>query len=365
MLNDIGLAVAATLDMDRMLRTLYEQCQQIGEFECFYVGLYDEAQGKVHFPIFYDRGEFVQIPDFDVRDHRCLTCHVIRERQTFYIPDTLDIDPVLDVEPAQLTDAPVRSYLAVPLFQHDRVIGMISIQSLDVEAYTAEQIRLLETVAIPAAIAIQNSQLYTQAQDEIVRRRHAQESLSQVNERLQAHLVQIEALQAELREQAIRDPLTNLFNRRYLRETLERELARVDRRGDPLSLVMIDIDRFKNLNDTHGHKAGDLVLQALAAMLQSHSRQEDIVCRYGGEEFLVVMPGMSMQAAERRAEGWRTAFEDLVVEYGDLRLCSTISLGVAAFPDHGSDGEMLVDIVDRALYAAKTAGRNCTVIWGE
>ncbi|OQY67359.1 MAG: hypothetical protein B6D47_10835, partial [Rhodocyclaceae bacterium UTPRO2] len=121
-------------------------------------------------------------------------------------------------------------------------------------------------------------------------RKRLETDLKESNAMLQAQLDEIHRLQADLREQAVRDGLTNLFNRRYLDETLERELARAKREGYPLSLVMIDIDHFKKLNDTYGHQAGDKVLRELAALLWGDVRAEDVPCRYGGEEFVVLLP---------------------------------------------------------------------------
>ncbi|HYN89311.1 MAG TPA: diguanylate cyclase, partial [Ardenticatenaceae bacterium] len=182
--------------------------------------------------------------------------------------------------------------------------------------------------------------------------------LQRAHEQLQAQLAEIEALQARLREQAIRDPLTGLFNRRYLEETLERELAKAARGTQPVSLAMMDIDFFKQLNDRFGHQAGDRVLQALAALLLADTRRGDVVSRYGGEEFVVVLPGASAAEARQRAEAWRAAFEALVVPHESHGLQATVSVGVATFPLHGTGAPQLLHAADTALYKAKAAGRN-------
>jgi diguanylate cyclase (GGDEF)-like protein len=182
--------------------------------------------------------------------------------------------------------------------------------------------------------------------------------LRAANDRLHSQLAQNITLQQQLHEQATRDPLTGLFNRRYLSETLERELARAGRAGLPLSVALLDVDHFKHLNDTYGHRAGDLVLQALARLLQSNSRHEDIPCRYGGEEFVLVLVGAPLAAAAQRAEAWRQAFEASAVEYEGWSLRGTVSLGVAAFPRHGATTDELLKAADRALYQAKARGRN-------
>ncbi|MDB5080963.1 MAG: hypothetical protein JWP00_2887 [Chloroflexi bacterium] len=197
----------------------------------------------------------------------------------------------------------------------------------------------------------------------ITAQKKASEELRLANEELQAKLGEIELLQAKLREETIRDPLTELFNRRYLDETLHREVAGIQRTGGYLSVVMLDIDHFKKINDTYGHKTGDVMLQALSKLLQAQTRASDITCRYGGEEFVLVMPGISIELAYRRINKMRMAFEALRVSVGDETLQSTFSAGIAVYPEHGVTGEELLQLADQALYQAKTAGRNCVKIY--
>lgn len=170
------------------------------------------------------------------------------------------------------------------------------------------------------------------------------------------------AKQQELREQAIRDPLSGLFNRRYLAESLPRELARARRDNLPLSVMMLDIDHFKRLNDTYGHPFGDQVICRLARLIHDGARSGDLPCRYGGEEFLLVLPNMTIESAAERAEQWRRAFQEISIAVGDKTVASTFSAGVVAFPTHGDTSETLIQAADSALYAAKNKGRNCVVV---
>jgi diguanylate cyclase (GGDEF)-like protein len=166
-------------------------------------------------------------------------------------------------------------------------------------------------------------------------------------------------LREMLRSQSIRDPLTGLFNRRYMTETLEREVHRARRTGRPLGVLIADVDGFKRQNDEFGHDAGDAVLVELAALLQGSLRKEDIACRYGGEEFVLVLPDASPENAVKRAEHLREATRHLRVPHQELLLGPvTISIGVAAFPDHGADGASLLKAADMALYESKRAGRD-------
>jgi diguanylate cyclase (GGDEF)-like protein/PAS domain S-box-containing protein len=170
-------------------------------------------------------------------------------------------------------------------------------------------------------------------------------------------------LQTKLQELAIHDALTGLYNRHYMNETLTRELARATREKYPISFLMIDIDHFKRVNDTFGHRAGDAVLQELAASLISQTRAGDLVYRYGGEEFLVVLPKVKPPIALQVAEKLRKSFvvSTTLLEYGGAKI--TISCGVSAFPAHGTTSGDLIASADKAMYQAKEAGRNRTVVW--
>lgn len=170
-------------------------------------------------------------------------------------------------------------------------------------------------------------------------------------------------LQRGLREQSIRDPLTNLFNRRYLEETLEIELARAARTNGPLSVVMCDVDHFKRFNDTFGHDAGDALLRAIGALIQTHFRDGDVACRYGGEEFAIVAPGADVRHLAERAERLATAIRDMTVHHAGQSLGPvTMSFGVAALMGSDRDGSTVLRTADAALYKAKKLGRDRVVI---
>ncbi|WP_242671342.1 sensor domain-containing diguanylate cyclase [Hylemonella gracilis] len=186
------------------------------------------------------------------------------------------------------------------------------------------------------------------------------------NLKLREQYQKINALQARLREQAVRDPLTGLYNRRYLGEVLEPELARCRAARSSLALLLIDVDHFKCINDARGHAVGDMVLQSLAQLMLRHVRAQDMVFRYGGEEFLLLLPDITLETAVQRAEALRTAFGQtpLRVSGSDAApLTVTLSCGVAAFPLHDDQGEALISCADQALYAAKRQGRNRTQVW--
>jgi diguanylate cyclase (GGDEF)-like protein len=169
-------------------------------------------------------------------------------------------------------------------------------------------------------------------------------------------------LQESLRLQSIRDPLTGLYNRRYLMEALERELARCGRRQLPLTVMMLDVDHFKRFNDAHGHDGGDALLTSFARLLQAHCRGDDIACRFGGEEFTLIFPEMGASGAVEKAEAIRAATENLRVQHLREPLSPvTVSIGTAGFPADGTLADDLIRTADAALYRAKRDGRNRAV----
>jgi diguanylate cyclase (GGDEF)-like protein/PAS domain S-box-containing protein len=200
---------------------------------------------------------------------------------------------------------------------------------------------------------------------DISHRKQVEDALRQANELLNQRVAEVERLQAELREQALRDPLTGLHNRRYLSETLPREIARAERENEPVSVIVSDIDNFKMINDTYGHQAGDRFLVEIAGLMKNCTRISDVVCRYGGEEFLLVFPGASLACAAQRAEEIRQKIADTVLQHEGRELHTTISFGVAAYPDHGTVPENIIIKADKALYMSKQAGRNRVTIWQE
>lgn len=219
-------------------------------------------------------------------------------------------------------------YLCVPMLAKDNSIGMLHIRASPAnEGLLTAKSGFIEILAGQVALSLANIRL-----------------------------------QETLRDQAIRDPLTGLFNRRYLEETLVREEGRAQRAHLPISFIAIDIDLFKRINDTHGHDAGDTVLREFGAVIRSQTREGDIPCRYGGEEFLVVLPGGSFDIAKARAEAIRQAVEHLELNHrGKVLPPITVSAGVAAYPLHGQRWPEVLAVADKMLYVAKEEGRNRVV----
>ena len=171
-------------------------------------------------------------------------------------------------------------------------------------------------------------------------------------------------LRETLKLQSVRDPLTSLYNRRHMEECLERELKKTKRTHRSLGAIMIDLDHFKQVNDTFGHQAGDAVLKTLAKFLRHRTRAGDVVCRYGGEEFLIIMPEAALQDTVERAERLRNDVRNIEFQHrGQALGMVTLSIGVAAYPDHGPTSEFLLQAADEALYRAKAEGRDRVVVF--
>lgn len=224
-------------------------------------------------------------------------------------------------------------YVCVPMLAHNEAIGMLYVHSGAEEAQLPvdhrlraqqERQRLAVNFAADIALALANLRL-----------------------------------RETLRTQSTRDSLTGLFNRRYLTESLDREVRRADRNARPLGIVMLDLDQFKPFNDTHGHEAGDALLRAFGRFMQKNTRGEDIACRYGGDEFVILLVDADLEVARRRAEELREGFGKMVVRHLNHKLDSvSFSMGLAAFPIHGATSEDLLAAADEALYDAKAKGRN-------
>lgn len=217
------------------------------------------------------------------------------------------------------------TYLCVPILAQGEALGILHIQATDESPSLGEaELSFKTTFASQVGLSVAN-----------IRLREA------------------------LRAQSTKDPLTGLYNRRYLQEMLDREIRRAIRSEQHLGLLMLDLDHFKKFNDTYGHEAGDAVLRETASYLVRSIRVEDFVCRYGGEEFVVVLPTADLRAAEARAERIRSKLRDLVVMHNGRSLgVITASVGVAALPNHGMNAKELLQAADAALYRAKREGRD-------
>jgi diguanylate cyclase (GGDEF)-like protein len=257
-------------------------------------------------------------------------CWAMRRAQPHYVRDArIDLPCGHNLQASGALPA-----LCVPLIAHGQMLGSLQLRRLTKIAETSEsgisadpRVLLAVMVAEDLSFALANM-----------------------------------SLRESLHEQSIRDPLTGLFNRRFVDEFLVRELARATRKTRQLSVVVLDIDHFKRINDTFGHSAGDMVLRRVGHILQAHVRESDIACRHGGEEFSLLLSELSLPVAVQRAEDVRKALHEMSLTYEDKEMGPiTASFGAAAYPEHGRTVEALFRAADEALYDAKRAGRDRVV----
>jgi diguanylate cyclase (GGDEF)-like protein len=259
----------------------------------------------------------------DVREvpHTDFFCgHAIRQRDLFVVPDAAQ-DPRFANHPLVVDSPRVRFYAGAPLVTpQDYALGTLCVADFVPRQLNPKQLETLRVLARQAMC------------------------------------------QLELNMQAMRDPLTGLYNRRQLEESLHREVLRARRIGAAVGVMAIDVDHFKRVNDTLGHEVGDSALRGIAAELASCVREEDIACRAGGEEFVIILPGTGKTALRSRAEAVRSTIEQARIQAGEGTLKLTVSIGLASFPSYGDNGQAVLRAADIALYKAKAAGRNRVVM---
>jgi diguanylate cyclase (GGDEF)-like protein/PAS domain S-box-containing protein len=318
-INRISTIITSGLDLDHVLKILHEQCIIVVPSDVFYVALYEEETALIHLPLYFEK-EYQTHPPRDLHKQPGLTGYVIETAKTLYLPDVHQQTPSIP-SLIRMGGEPTRSYIGIPLLLRDKVIGVMSVQSYEPNAYTPSQIRMLEAVAVQAAIAIENAQLY-----------------------------------GEVQRLAIVDALTGVYNFRGLLELGRREVERARRFNRPLAVLFFDIDGFRNFNNVYSHATGNIVLEAVAERCRNVLRSVDILARYGGDEFVILLPetdtNMALVIARRLRE--EIAATKVDTKYGELSV--TISLGVAALRENTPDISILIDHANRAEHRAKDKG---------
>jgi diguanylate cyclase (GGDEF)-like protein len=320
LLYEVARSFTSTLELPEVLArisTLIAEKLQIPHFSIMLAN----GEGELVVKSAYPAGRGTEGRKFQIGEGAC--GRAARTRRVVSLPD-LAADREIFVS---RSDGKIErgSLLAVPMVHRETLLGVLNFQRPQLASFSPEEIEVLTTIADQGAMAIKNALLHEQ----------------------------MVAL-------SITDPLTGISNRRHLSSRLEMEIDRANRFGSPISVLMIDIDLFKRLNDAAGHRVGDIVLKQLARLLRSVTRRVDTLARYGGEEFVVVLPQVPKAEALQVAEKLRRTVEDYnfgLAEDEELARV-TISLGVANLPVDGESAERLLDCADAALYASKRAGRN-------
>lgn len=314
--------IGASFDPERTYATIHEATKQLMPCEAFSIAILDESKDEIEAVYLYDREG--RSPPVRIPSNQGLSGYIISTGKALHIHDYLESEIMKEI-PVRHFGHPdhIRAFLAVPLVLGTKVVGMLSAQCYLPHKYTSQDRLMLEMLAAHAAIAIDNAHLFSQVQ----------------------HL-------------AITDSLTGVFNRRYFFDSAQREFSRALRYGHPLSLLMLDLDNYKKINDLHGHLFGDIALQKISQIIQINIRETDILGRYGGDEFSILLPETSTDQALEIADRLRLVIAEADFEIENKMIKTTISIGVSSTNKQVSDFSQLLLSADLALYDAKNEGRN-------
>ena len=323
-LNRVSQAIGSTIELDKLLEMIFDQLSSVIACDTYYVSLYVPEEQALDFHILLDDGK--RYPPARIPLGNGLASWVIENKQPLLIRQLSKEIDSLPVKPIKLGQNRFsESWLGVPMMQGDQILGLLAIASYKANAFNQEDRSMLSNLAVQAALAIDNA------------RHHA-----------------------EVEEQARRDSLTGAYNHGYLLRRLGEEVELAKQANTPVSLIMMDIDNFKQYNDTYGHIVGDEVLCLLVQAILAHVKKLDIVGRWGGEEFAVALPGTSSQQALVVAERIRSTLASMELNdrAGNPIPKPTVSQGIATFPQDVEEAMELVDVADQALYIAKKRGRD-------
>jgi diguanylate cyclase (GGDEF)-like protein len=323
-INQVARAISSTIEMDQLLELIYEQLNRVIETDTYYVALHDAQDSSIDMRIIIDAGE--RFPSQKIPFGAGLASFVIRNRQPLLIRH---LTAEMNSLPTQVIlmgqNRLSESWLGVPILVSDHFSGVLVVASYAPYAFDDEDVALLTNIATQAAMALDNA------------RHHA-----------------------EVEEQARRDSLTGVYSHGFFLQRLDEEVERSRVTRKPVSLIMLDVDYFKSYNDTYGHVIGDRVLRLIAQTVEMHVKATDVVGRWGGEEFGIVLPGSTADQACQIAERIRQTLTTLtpISDAASPIPPPTVSQGIATFPDDVADARELVDVSDRVLYQAKASGRD-------
>jgi diguanylate cyclase (GGDEF)-like protein len=326
----IGLAATSSIQIDEVMRLIYEQVNRILPLDTFFIALYDEDRAELRYDLFVEAGE--TLPPFRTRlDTVGISAWVIRNARSMLVRHWSMEEEQLPFG-TTIVGASTESVLCVPLIAKNKIVGVMSAQALKPNAFDNTHVRLLTAIASQAALALENARLHT-----------------------------------TVNEQAQRDPLTGAYNHGTLIDRLQAAIGKAQAERGTVALIMLDLDSFKQYNDNYGHMVGDDVLRSTVEAIQGHLKSSDVVGRWGGEEFGVILPGVSREQARAIAERIRqtVAGHELRDTHNRIIPTATASLGIALYPEDAVGIEELIHRADSALYQAKARGRNCIAEWAE
>jgi len=323
-LYEVGRSMTEGLNTQEIIDGLIKQLDFFPEIDIFNIALIDMDNEKLNLNIYQPVNNITSIFEIPLNLDYGILRDVVEKKVTTYFPDYTfgkilpEIKDIFD-----LTLEEYHSILGIPLFREKKVIGLISVISTKVDAFNKKQIQLLETIASQVSITLHNIYMYDR-----------------------------------MKELAFIDELTGIYNRRFFYSATKKEIDSSIRYKKDLSIILIDIDHYKEVNDHFGHITGDKVLQRFTRVIQKELRSSDVFARYGGEEFLILLPETDGEAAVEVAERIRKSVEKLRVNFNEEEISVTISLGVTRLTGERNTLQELIAVVDQALYGAKQKGRN-------
>ena len=330
-LYEISLAIAAGVGLEKTTQTVFQQLKKVIPADLFFLALYEPTEKIVSYYMYKKNGERIDIEPHYLMQKPSLTRYVIRKRETIFISDFKAEDAeVKEDEVIRVPGYDICTFLGIPLILRSEVIGVLSAQANSPNAFGPNQIRLVETIAQQTSIAIDNAKLFEKTQ-----------------------------------EMAITDSLTGFYNRRYFYMILDNEIERAKRYQSPLSLIMMDIDHFKLVNDEFGHLAGDEALRSVSGISKKLLRNIDNMFRFGGEEFMIILPETSQEEALNVAERIRSTIAEAAIKTKKGSVKLTVSVGVSEYGENHTAPNEFIESVDRTMYDAKKAGRNCVRVFSE
>lgn len=340
-ISAIGREIASTLDMNKLLETIYSRVNELLDAYNFGVASYDQSTGLISYNIYVKKRGFLPPMSFSVDNRETMASYAIREKTDIFINDLfeeyhsyLDSDKPTFLRFEDGSNDICRSIMFTPLLVEDNVVGVVSVQTNRVGAYSHNDMDTLKALSSYIAIALNNSR-----QAELIKEKNE-----------------------ELKRLAITDYLTGIYNRREFEGRIRAFWTVSARKKHHFSIILLDADHFKNINDTYGHPAGDECLKELALILRkSITRPDDCLARYGGEEFILLL-NCSGEEAMKSAQQIRREIESRVIKYGEETLSLTVSIGVSSALSSsfksGKGPEQLISRADEALYRSKAEGRN-------
>ncbi len=318
--------IQAGMDLEHIYLSVHNTTAQLMPADSFVISIIDEKANDILATYLSDRG--VRSEPRHVSINEGLSGYIIKTGKPFLAFDYLQQKELHSVDFVHYgSEEHVRSIIAVPMRLGNKVIGMLSAQTYEAYDYTLGDQQLLDMLAAYTAIAINNARLFE-----------------------------------EVQRLAITDSLTGTYNRRYFYSAAHKEIKRSRRYGHPVAVMMLDLDSYKEINDTYGHDVGDQALQLIAQRCQENIRNVDILARYGGDEFIFLLPETKIQRAFEIAERLRSAMQTKPIHIGSIRVTTTVSIGVAGTNGAQPELDPLLKSADLALYEAKQSGRNCIKI---